>query len=131
MRLDRYGIIVIGAVFILCASKNGQIKYFSKVKKQSTYKIGNTSRNAGGTPSYNGSTMEDTSWTCGKGAINEAKFVGFVEKYTILLLRTDLPSHGKHGAFIIIWLISLMKDAVAWTTKAQKPGYRATQCRWI
>ena len=98
MRLDRYGIIVIGAIFILCTSKNGQIKYFSKAKKQSTYKIGNTSRNAGGTPSFNGSTMEVTSWTCeksGKGAINEAKFVGFVEKYTILLLRTDSPSHGK------------------------------------
>jgi hypothetical protein len=44
------------------------------------------------------------------------------------------PTHlrmGKHGAFIFIWLISLMKDAVAWTPKAQKPGYRATQCRWI
>jgi hypothetical protein len=41
--------------------------------------------------------MDNTSQTSekiGKGAINEAKFVGFVEKYT-LLLRTHSSSHGK------------------------------------
>ncbi len=80
--------------------ENGQIKYVSKVKKQSKYKIGNTSRYAGDTPSYNGSTMEVTSWTSeksGKGAINEAKFVRFVEKllYYFCALRTGSPSHGK------------------------------------
>jgi hypothetical protein len=78
--------------------------------------------------------MEVTSWTSeksGKGAINEAKFVRFVEK---LLYYFCAPAHlrmGKHGAFIFIELISLMKDAVAWMPKAQKPGYCATQCRRI